>query len=55
MICVRKQAWGDYLSWQQTDKRILKRINTLIRDIEVDPFAGIGKPESLKHQHATRW
>ncbi|MGB0723516.1 MAG: Txe/YoeB family addiction module toxin [Gammaproteobacteria bacterium] len=55
MICFRKQAWDDYLYWQQTDTRILKRINTLIRDIERDPFAGIGKPEALKHQFTGFW
>ncbi|MEO0443055.1 MAG: Txe/YoeB family addiction module toxin [Pseudomonadota bacterium] len=44
-----KQAWEDYLYWQQTDKKILKRINTLIKDILHKPFCGLGDPESLKH------
>jgi toxin YoeB len=55
MICFRRQAWEDYLFWQANDKRILKRINQLIRDIQRDPFEGIGKPEPLKHQFAGFW
>jgi len=42
-------AWNDYLYWQRTDKRILKRINLLIRDIQMMPYEGVGKPEPLKH------
>lgn len=49
------EAWEDYLYWQQTDKRILKRINNLIKDIQRTPFDGIGKPEPLKHQLAGVW
>ena len=45
MISFREQAWIDYLYWQQTDKQILKRINLLIKDIQRNPFSGIGKPE----------
>ncbi len=45
-----EKSWEDYLYWQQTDKQILKKINTLIKDIQREPFEGIGKPESLKHQ-----
>ncbi|GAB2023886.1 Txe/YoeB family addiction module toxin [Pseudolactococcus yaeyamensis] len=41
-------AWNDYLYWQTQDKRTLKKINNLIKDIERDPFNGIGKPEILK-------
>lgn len=41
-------AWDDYLYWQMQDKRTLKKINNLIKDIERDPFTGIGKPEILK-------
>ena len=44
MISFREQAWIDYLYWQQTDKQILKRINLLIKDIQRNPFSGIGKP-----------
>jgi len=42
-------AWKDYLYWQQTDKKILKRINLLIENIKRQPFEGIGNPEPLKH------
>jgi len=55
VICFRRRAWEDYLLWQQTDKKILKKVNTLIRDIERNPFSGIGKPEQLKHQFSGFW
>lgn len=48
-------AWEDYLFWQETAKRMLKRINTLIREAACDPFAGIGKPEPLRHALAGYW
>lgn len=48
-------AWEDYLYWQQTDKRMLRRINDLIKDIQCNPFEGIGKPEPLKHQLSGLW
>ena len=43
------EAWADYLYWQGEDRKTLKRINLLIKDIERDPFDGIGKAEPLKH------
>ena len=49
------QAWEDYLYWQCCDKTTLKRINTLLRDIQRSPFAGIGKPEPLKHNLSGFW
>ena len=49
------KAWEDYLYWQSTDRQILKRINTLIKDIRRTPFAGIGKPEPLKHDLSGYW
>ncbi len=55
MICFRDRAWQDYLYWQETDKKILKRINVLIKDIQREPFAGLGKPEQLKHQFTCFW
>ncbi len=55
MIAFEAAAWEDYLFWQQNDKQILRKINTLIRDIQRDPFAGIGKPEGLKHDLAGFW
>jgi toxin YoeB len=42
-----ERGWEDYLSWQSEDKKTLKRINTLVKDIQRDPFKGIGKPEPL--------
>ena len=42
-------AWVDYLYWQKTDKKILRRIKILIKEIKRNPFEGIGKPEPLKH------
>lgn len=48
-------AWEDYLYWQKTDKKTVKRINSLIKDIQRSPFDGIGKPEPLKHALAGYW
>lgn len=50
-----ENAWEDYLYWQRTDKKILKRINTLIEEIQREPFEGIGKPEPLKHALSGYW
>ena len=48
-------AWDDYLWWQQHDRKMLKRINQLIRDAERDPFNGIGKPEPLRGELSSMW
>jgi len=48
-------AWQDYLYWQQADKKILKRVNTLIKDIHRQPFEGLGDPEPLKHNWSGYW
>ena len=48
-------AWEDYLYWQTQDKKILKRINQLIKDINREPFKGIGKPEPLKGNLSGFW
>lgn len=48
-------AWSEYVSWQTTSPRMLKRINQLIRDTERDPFHGIGKPEPLKGDLSGWW
>jgi len=50
-----EDAWEDYLYWQRTDKKILIRINNLIKDIQRHPFQGIGKPEPLKHALSGYW
>ena len=50
-----EKSWNDYLYWQSTDKQLLKKINQLIKDIQRNPFDGIGKPEPLKHQFSGFW
>lgn len=45
LLCWTDDAWADYLYWQAQDRRTLKRVNTLIRDMQRTPFEGIGKPE----------
>ena len=49
------QGWGDYLYWQQTNKKVLKKVNQLIKEIQRAPFEGSGKPEPLKHQLSGWW
>lgn len=48
-------AWEDYLYWQQTDHKVLRRINDLIKDCVRNPFKGIGKPEPLRGNYAGYW
>ncbi len=50
-----EQAWDDYLYWQKTDKKTVKRINTLIKEIKRSPYEGLGKPEPLKHGLSGYW
>ncbi|WP_123961253.1 Txe/YoeB family addiction module toxin [Corynebacterium pseudopelargi] len=50
-----ENAWEDYLWWQTQDRRTLKRINQLIKDIDRNGNEGIGKPEPLKHSLAGYW
>ena len=50
-----EDAWKYYCYWQSQDKKTLKRINTLIKEIQRDPFAGIGKPEPLKYDFQGAW
>jgi toxin YoeB len=49
------EAWPDYLYWRETDKKILHKINELIKVIMRTPFQGIGKPEPLRHQLKGFW
>lgn len=49
------EAWEDYLYWQQEDKKTIKRINLLLKDIERGRFDGIGKPEPLKGDLSGFW
>lgn len=55
MLCWASHAWEDYLYWQKVDKKVLKRINFLIKDIERQPLSGIGDPEPLKHNWSGYW
>jgi toxin YoeB len=48
-------AWEDYLFWQKSDRDLLKKINALIKDIQRDPFSGIGKPEALRFELSGKW
>lgn len=50
-----EQAWEDYLHWQKTDRKMLERINSLIKEITRSPFTGIGKPEPLKNALSGYW
>ncbi len=50
-----RSAWDDYQYWLKTDKRVLSRINELIKAVQRDPFEGIGKPEPLRHQLQGHW
>lgn len=54
-ITFTTDSWDDYLYWQKNDKKILKRINQLIKEIKRSPFEGIGKPEPLKFQLQGCW
>jgi len=50
-----EHAWDDYLFWQKTDKKILRRVNSLIKEAMRHPFEGVGKPEPLKHGLSGYW
>jgi toxin YoeB len=54
-VIFSSQAWEEYLAWQQTDRHIFKRINTLINDIRREPYRGKGKPEPLKYALSGYW
>ena len=55
IISWAKDAWEDYIYWQQTDKKLLKRINMLLKNIARQPFEGLGDPEPLKHNWTGYW
>ena len=48
-------AWNDYVWWQTQDRKTLKRINQLIKDVDRDPFSGLGKPEPLRFDLTGKW
>lgn len=50
-----ERAWGDYLYWQMQDRRTLKRINDLLKDVQRNAYEGIGKPEPLRENLSGCW
>ena len=50
-----EESWEDYLYWQQNDKKVLKKINSLIKNIKREPFKGVGEPEPLKYNWSGYW
>ncbi len=55
ILTFTENAWEDYLFWQKTDKKFIKKINGLIKEIQRTPYKGTGKPESLKYDLAGYW
>ena len=49
------EAWEDCLYWQKQDRKMVERINRLIQEVQREPFAGVGKPEPLRHALAGFW
>ncbi|WP_248630258.1 Txe/YoeB family addiction module toxin [uncultured Enterococcus sp.] len=54
-ILMSKNAWEDFEYWLDHDKTIAKKIRKLIKEIQREPFRGIGKPEPLKNQWSSYW
>jgi addiction module toxin, txe/yoeB family len=54
-ISWNNKAWEEYVKWQSEDKKVVKKINELIKDIEKNGNEGIGKPEPLKHEFSGFW
>ena len=50
-----EESWEDYLYWQKNNKPLVKKINSLIKDISRNPFTGLGKPEPLRHKYKGLW
>ncbi|MGE4319538.1 MAG: Txe/YoeB family addiction module toxin [Deferribacterales bacterium] len=55
LITWTEAAWEDYVYWQSQDRKTIKRINLLIKDVLRSPFEGIGKPEALKENLSGFW
>lgn len=53
--CWDEDAWAQYLRWQETDGKIVRRINSLLKECARTPFAGTGKPEPLKGNYRGYW
>lgn len=54
-IIFSEHAWDEYLYWQTTDRKVVQRIHSLIKEIQRTPFEGVGKPEPLKHALSGYW
>lgn len=54
-LLFQERGWRDYLYWQMQDRKMLKRINELLKDIERNGNEGIGKPEPLKYDWQGYW
>ncbi len=54
-IIFSSKSWEEYLYWQKTDRKILRRINSLIKEIQRNPFEGMGKPEPLRYALSGYW
>ena len=54
-VTFSKRGWEDYLSWQDVDKKTLRRLNKIINDISRSPYEGIGEPEELRHDLSGWW
>ena len=50
-----EDAWHDYVYWRKADRKVVRRITALIKEIQRSPFEGIGKPEGLRHALAGYW
>ena len=50
-----QQGWEDYRHWIATDRKILRKVDSLIKDIQRSPFSGIARPEALKHELSCGW
>ncbi|HAN00590.1 MAG TPA: Txe/YoeB family addiction module toxin [Marinilabiliales bacterium] len=55
ILIFTENAWEDYLYWQNTDKKVVKKINGLLKEIQRTPFEGSGRPEQLKYDLAGFW
>jgi toxin YoeB len=55
VLTFTENAWDDYLYWQKVDKKMIRKINELIKSLQRTPFEGIGKPEPLKFDLAGYW
>lgn len=55
LLAWTKEGWEDYLYWQTHNKQLIKRINSLIKEVLRTPFEGVGKPEPLKHELSGAW